>query len=116
MHQHMNHARYFSFLEQARLEFCEERLGLKIGSDYKTIPFIIASVHCDYKAPAYLNDQIAITVVPARVGTKSFQLDYELKDENTNEIIANAYTVLVMFDYEKMKSMPIPVAVRKKLS
>lgn len=114
MHQHMNHAAYFSFFEQARVEFWQN-LGLKVGPDFHSIPFIIAAAHCDYKAPAYLNDDIAIALKVTHVGTKSFRLDCEMRNAQTNELLAEGYTVQVMFDYQKGGSVPIPEGLKKKL-
>ena len=115
MHQHLNHAKYFSFLEQARVEYCA-KLGLKPGSDFRSIPFIVAAAHCDYKSPAHLGDEIVIYLSTTHVGTKSFRIDYEMRNGKTNALFAEAYTVQVMFDYEKMVSVPIPETLKKKMA
>lgn len=115
MHQHMNHAAYFSFFEQARVEYIA-KLGLKPTSDFRSIPFILAGAHCDYKAPAHLNDAIEIHLGTTHIGTKSFRIDYEMYRAKTDELLATGYTVLVMFNYEKMQSIPIPEGLKKKLA
>ena len=114
MHQHMNHAAYFSFFEQARVEYFA-KLGMKAGHDYKSIPFIIAAAHCDYKAPAHINDEIAIAMGTTSIGNTSFRIDYEMKNAKTGQILAHAYTIQVMFDYDKLKPIPIPEDLKSKM-
>lgn len=115
MHQHMNHAAYFSFFEQARVEYFNN-LGFKTGTDYKSIPFILAAAHCDYKAPAHIHDEIAIEMGTTSVGNTSFRIDYEMKNAKTGQLLAEGYTVQVMYDYDKMKSIPVPGALKRRLT
>lgn len=113
MHQHLNHARYLCFFEQARVEYFA-KLGFG-GKDYKSIPFILVSAHCDYRAPAYLNDAIEVRVGLTSIGKSSFRLDYEMKNAETGKLLAEAYTVQVMYDYDKMTTIPFPNSLKKKI-
>jgi acyl-CoA thioester hydrolase len=57
---------------------------------------------------------VEITMWPTRVGTKSFELAYELKVGD--RLVAEAKTVLVAFDYESNQSRPLPDGWRKLLA
>lgn len=114
MHQHLNHARYLSFLEQARVEYFR-KIGFLTGTDWKAIPFIIVSAHCDYRAPAYLGDEVEVAVGVSSIGNTSFRFDYEIKDLKTKKLLAEAYTVQVMYDYEKMKPIPVSESFKRKI-
>lgn len=114
MHQHLNHARYFSFFEQARVEFFA-KIGLKPRSDYHSIPFIIAAAHCNYLAPVHLNDCITIRVLPTHIGRKSIHVHYEMRISGKGKPVATAHTVLVMYDYNKRKSVFVPLGLQKKI-
>ncbi|OGQ04196.1 MAG: hypothetical protein A2W61_08110 [Deltaproteobacteria bacterium RIFCSPLOWO2_01_44_7] len=114
MHQHLNHAKYLSFLEQARVEYFG-KLGFKATHDFRSIPFIVAAAHCDYKAPAYLNDEILIEMGTTSFGNTSFRIDYEMKHAKTGKLIAQAYTILVMYDYDKMKPVSVPENLKKEV-
>ncbi|MDP2599566.1 MAG: thioesterase family protein [Deltaproteobacteria bacterium] len=114
MHQHLNHARYFSFLEQARVDYFK-KTGFIKGTGYKAIPFIIAAAHCDYLAPAHLGDIVEIRLGTTHIGNKSFRIDYEMRDLTTKTLLATAYTIQVMFDYDKMRSIPVPKILKRKL-
>ena len=50
----------------------------------------------------------------ARLGTKSFDLQYELR--RGEEVVANATTVLVAYDYESKSSKEIPDEWRRRLA
>ncbi|MDO8494113.1 MAG: thioesterase family protein [Deltaproteobacteria bacterium] len=114
MHQHVNHAKFFTFFEQARVEYCAS-LGLKPSSDFKSIPFILASASCDYLLPALLNDEIIVEMGTTKIGTKSLTMEYEMKN-GKGELLAKASTVLVMFDYETMRSIPVPKTLKQKIA
>lgn len=114
MHQHMNHAIYFSFFEQARVEYFT-KLGVKAGHDYKSIPFILVAAHCDYKAPAYLNDEVVIKMGTTHIGNTSFRIDYVMENTKTGAVLAEAYTVQVMYDYEQMKPIPVSESIKNRI-
>jgi len=115
MHQHLNHAKYLAFFEQARIEYLG-KIGFKPSSDFRSIPFILASVHCEYKAPAHLNDEVIIPTGITKIGTKSIRFEYELRNAKTKELYAEAYTVMVMFDYDKKESIPVSDDLKQRIA
>jgi len=52
-------------------------------------------------------------VRPARVGNKSFTLEYRI--EQGGELLVEGNTVLVSYDYERAESRPVPEAWRDAL-
>ena len=57
---HVNHAVYFTYLEQCRLTFWRELTG---GPGPHT-RVIIARAECDYRAPAHFSDELEIRLNP----------------------------------------------------
>ena len=104
---HVNNAVYLTYLEQARVAFLAPK-GAEINS------MILARVEIDFRAPVELGETVEITLWPSRVGTKSFELSYELRVGD--RLVAEAKTVLVAYDYERAQSQPLPEAWRKLLS
>ena len=98
---HVNNAVYLTHLEQARIA-----LLLPAGAEISSM--ILA--RCELE----LGETVEIEVMPTRVGTKSFELAYEMKAGG--RLVAEAKTVLVAFDYERGESQPLPEAWRKLLS
>ncbi len=61
-----------------------------------------------------LGDEIEIGVRPASVGTKSFELEYEVCSGDT--VAAEAKTVIVSFDYESGRTTELPESWREALA
>jgi YbgC/YbaW family acyl-CoA thioester hydrolase len=71
---HVNHAVYFTYLEQCRLTFWREITG---GPSPHT-RVIIARAECDYRAPAPFGDELEVRLNVGDVGRTSFWLTYEI--------------------------------------
>lgn len=61
MHRHVNNATYLNYFEAARMDFLNS-----IGFDYKALlskglSLFVARVEVQYKAPAFLNDEIYVS-------------------------------------------------------
>ena len=111
---HVNNALYLTYLEQARIAFLQ-RLGLFRRPESTTeMSMILARCAIDFRAPATVGDEIEIGVRPARFGTKSFDLDYELR--SGGRLVAEAKTVLVAFDYAQGRPIELPDDWRRSLA
>ena len=110
---HVNNAVYLTWIENARIEFLR-RLGAFDKPDTSEMAMILARVELDFRAPAGFGDEIEVGVRTARLGTKSFDLEYELR--RGEEVVANATTVLVAYDYQSKSSKEIPDEWRRRLA
>lgn len=106
--KHVNNARYLTYLEQARINYFDEIVGWNYNWSKKGI--ILAKATIDFIQPILLSDEIYAFTRCSRMGNKSFDLQYKLiKTENEKEILlADATTVMVTFDYDEQRSIPIP--------
>jgi acyl-CoA thioester hydrolase len=107
---HINNAVFATFVEQARIEYLRS-LGVLDGPLY--MGMILARLELDFVAPGLPEGEIEIGVRAARSGNKSFELEYEL--EQQGRTVARATTVLVAYDYEQARSMPLPETWRDVL-
>ena len=108
---HVNNAVFLTYLEQARIAFFEE-LGVAIGLE--DMNMIVARIEIDFRAPVRLGQEVEVGVRATRFGTKSFDLDYELTVDG--EIVAEARSVQVAYDYGRREPVAIPDEWRQKLS
>ena len=108
---HVNNAVFLTYLEQARVAFFAE-MGAATGLD--DMNMIVARVEIDFKAPVRLGQEVEVSVRASRFGTKSFDLDYELRVEG--ELVAVAKSVQVAYDYNRREPVPVPAEWREKLS
>ena len=67
----------------------------------------------EWQGPAGFDDELAIAVVPTRLGTKSFDLTYTVRVEDRQVVTATVTYVTV--DTAGHASMPIPDEVRGRL-
>ena len=110
---HVNNAVYLTWIENARIEFLR-RLGAFDRPDIQEMAMILARAEVDFRAPIGFGDEIEIGVRTARLGTKSFDLEYELR--SGDRVVAQAKTVLVAYDYGTNESREIPDEWRRRLA
>jgi acyl-CoA thioester hydrolase len=108
---HVNNAVYLTYLEEARNALLAH-LGLARSVD--EITMILARVEIDFRAQAGVGDELEIGVRPVRFGTKSFELEYEIRAEG--RVVADARTVLVGYDYRAGETMELPEEWRSSLA
>ncbi len=101
---HVNNAVFSTYLEQARLAWA--------GAGAQA-HFILARTEIDFRAQAGMGE-IEIGVRTSRIGTKSFELEYELRQGGT--VVAEAKSVLVGYDYARNESAEIPGEWRRRLT
>ena len=110
---HVNNAVYLTWIETARIEFLRS-LGAFDGPDTTEMTMILARAEVDFRAPLGFGEEVELRVGLARVGTKSFDLVYELR--SGERVVAEARTVLVTYDYAKAAPIEIPAAWRERLA
>ncbi|MFN0151215.1 MAG: acyl-CoA thioesterase [bacterium] len=101
---HVNHAVYLSYLEVARTHYYTARRGARTIDDFD---FILGSISCTYHSPAFLHERLVIGLWPTRIGTKSWALQYELREESSGRLVARAETTLVQYDFRAGRSVEI---------
>jgi acyl-CoA thioester hydrolase len=108
---HVNNAVFLTYIEQARVAFLAE-VGAATGLEDMNL--IVARVEIDFKAPVRLGQEVEISVRATRFGTKSFDLDYELRVDG--DVVAEAKSVQVAYDYSRREPVPLPAEWRQKLT
>ena len=105
--RHVNNARYFTYMEQARTKYIKA-LGLWGESDFDAIGIILAEQSCRYLNPIQLESDIKVGVRTVRLGEKSIETQYSIQDAQTGDELAVGQAILVAYDYQLGKSIPIP--------
>jgi acyl-CoA thioester hydrolase len=105
---HVNNAVFFTFFEQCRLTFWRQATGA--ASPLSRV--IVAHAECDYRAPAHFGDELEIRMQIGELRTSSFVLSYQIVNSTTGQHLADGKTVMVTYDYENGRSIPIPQATR----
>jgi acyl-CoA thioester hydrolase len=107
LYGHVNSVVYFSYLETARVKLFKDFFK---ELTEKHIYTLVARAECDYKLPILFGDLLIVSVVVARIGTSSFDLDYRLHD-GAEKTYATARTTLVCFDNVQKATVPVPECI-----
>lgn len=105
---HVNNAVFLTYLEQARLAW------FGTGDGFALDDVILARTEIDFRSPLQVGEEVEIGVRPIRVGTKSFELEYELRAGG--RLVAEAKSVLVGYDYDRGESTTVPERWQRRLT
>ncbi len=108
---HVNNAVYLTYLENARIAYMRDVLGVE---SLEQLLVIVAGVRIDFRSRANLGETLAVGSRAARLGTKSFGLDHEVQGPD-GRLVAQAETTLVAFDYARDATVPVPAEWRERL-
>ena len=90
--QHVNNARYLTFIEQARIAYVQA-LGLWDGNSFDDIGIILAEAKVSYRSPILWGQIVQVGVRVTRLGNKSFDWAYIIEDSKTKQLHANCTTI-----------------------
>ena len=108
---HVNNAVYLTYLENARLAYLRDALG----DDFLyELSLILARIEVDFRSPARLGEALEIGARVTRVGTKSFDMEHEVRGAD-GRVVLEARSVLVAYDYGAEAPMPVPDEWRKRI-
>ena len=109
---HANHAAYFTYMEQCRFALWRQLGG---GTSLPGAATIVVHAECDYRAPAFVHDELELRLRVGEIGRSSFTFLYEIVNAETGQRVAEGKTVNVTFDYASSRSIPIPESTRALL-
>lgn len=110
---HVNNAKYFTYMETARLQYFRQIVGWQ--GDRSDLGVILARATCDFKLPLVLGDLAQVHVRVTRLGDKSFEFEYAIVRVPDQAAAAIGNTVQVAYDYETNTSIRIPNEWRQKM-
>lgn len=108
---------YIRFFEFAETELFRA-VGLPYGVVFDELDIWLPRVHleCDFLRVAQLDDLLEVCVYVGRLGTKSLRLNFEVRRNGTDEMIAEAHFVLVAVRRSTFESVPIPEGLKRRLA
>jgi acyl-CoA thioester hydrolase len=106
---HVNNAVFLTYVESARIAY----LGEHGAGNNPQQHLILARMEVDFRSPIAFGERVEVGVRPSRLGTKSFELEYEVRADG--RLAAEAKSVLVGYDYLRGESVEIPAEWREWL-
>ena len=109
--RHVNNAKYLTYCEIARLRYWTDVTGedFALGAEGAE-SLILAEARITYRAQAFYGETVIVQTRATRIGSSSFTLEHRLTAGSAGEprrLVAVSDSVLVRFDYETEKPIPL---------
>ena len=108
---HVNNSVYLSYFEMTRVHYFKELVGA--NWDWRREGVLLVRNEIDYVKPILLNDVPQIHMTLEKIGEKSISLLYEIRINE--EVYTKGRSVLVCFNADEGKTIPVPVAMAEAL-
>ncbi len=111
---HINNVSYFKYLQASRLNYWEQ-LGLTDWYKEKGIGPLLASTRCEFRKPLHYPGKITVHVSVTEMRNTSFALYHQILNES-GELAAEGYDIVVLYDYRKGEKFSLPEALRAQVA
>jgi acyl-CoA thioester hydrolase len=108
---HVNNSVYFTYLEEARMAYWR-KLRRDDGDPFV---YVLARVECDFVAALELHETVRVEVCLVKIGTSSFDMEYEMFDRQTDRLVARGRSVQVMIDAQSGRPRPIDPQLKDRM-
>lgn len=107
---HVNNARYLTFLEEARIRWFDS-----IGEQWVTDEFapVVASVQLNYRMPIPYPADVAVVLYVDRIGGSSVTIGHRIVSADGGTLYNDGNVVAVWIDRATGRARPLPESIRK---
>ena len=109
--RHVNNVSQQMYFDVGKSDFFDRLLGPEIL--FAPVRIITAATDTSYMGQIRPEDRIAVTTCVERIGTKSLTLFQQLLVGE--EVRSESRSVMVVFDFARQRSEPVPDAWRERL-
>jgi acyl-CoA thioester hydrolase len=109
-------AHFVAYFEAAEQEWIRS-YGIDFGAFLQKLDICMprVSLHCNYHAPARLDDLLAINVKLGRIGRTSFTLGFDVYRNADREHVAEGHFVITTVSRTSFKPVRVPEELREML-
>jgi len=107
---HVNNVMFFKYVQASRVNYWNT-VGLLDHYDKDQMGPMLLSCNCQFKKPLFFPGNITVQARMEFIKNTSFGLHHQILNES-NETVAEANDVIVMFDYKKSGKVSFPASVR----
>ena len=109
--QHVNNVAQQSYFDVGKVDYYERILGAEVLLG--DLRIVTVSTSTSYLGQVRMHDPVRVTTTCERVGTKSLTLFQQLFAGG--ELRSESRSVMVVFDFARQRSEPVPDAWRERL-
>ncbi len=108
---------YIRFFEIAETELFRAA-GLSYGQMFDELDVWLPRAHleCDFRRAAQLDDLLEVSVYVGHVGNRSLRLNFEVRRNGGDELVAEAHFVLVSVRRDTFETVALPEVLRRRLA
>lgn len=111
---HVNNAVYMEFFDLGKANYFTEVNGGPV--DWRTANVVVANVNCNYLAPIYFHEPMAVQTQAVYLHDRSLKLLQQLINTKTGEVKCQCQVIMVGFDVKNGTSAPIADDWKEKLT
>ena len=109
---HVNNTVYFQFYDTAKTDYIATVCK---GVDWEQLAIVVVKIEAEFVAQIKGDDHIAGRTRIVKIGNKSFHLEQDVIDTNTQEVKSRCLSVMVLYDLERQQTIPLPDEWRRAI-
>ena len=110
---HVNNTVYFQFYDTAKTDYIATVCK---GVDWERPAIVVVKIEAEFVSQIKSDDHIAGRTRIVKIGNKSFHLEQDVIDTDTQEVKSRCLSVMVLYDLERQQTIPLPDEWRKAIS
>jgi acyl-CoA thioester hydrolase len=111
---HVNNAKYFSYMESARIEFLYAFEKLMPAQDADVGP-ILAYIDCQFHTPVVFPDEITVGSRITDIGNTSLKMEQSIYSNKLERVVSQSKSVIVLINYNTGDKVRVPDMLREWL-
>ena len=110
---HVNNTVYFQFYDTAKTDYIATVCK---GVDWERLAIVVVKIEAEFLAQIKGDNHIAGRTRVTKIGNKSFHLEQDVIDIDTQEVKSRCLSIMVLFDLEHQQTIPLPDEWRQAIS
>ena len=110
---HVNNTIYFQFYDTAKTDYiatvCKD-------VDWERLAIVVVKIEADFVSQIKGNNHIAGRTRITKIGNKSFHLEQDIIDTDTQEVKSHCTSIMVLYDLEHHQTIPLPDEWRQAIT
>lgn len=111
---HVNNTVFFRYMESARMKYFVDT-GFMDMMKTTGIGPILASTSCRFKGPLTYPDTVSVGTKVIKIEEFGFTMKFSVVSQKSNRGVAEGEAVMISYDYNKNKKVPLPSELLEKI-
>ena len=109
---HVNNTVYFQFYDTAKTDYFAT---VCTDVDWEHVAIVVVKIEAEFFAQIKSSNHIAARTHVIKIGNKSFHLEQDIIDTDTQEVKSRCISVMVLYDLVHQRSIQFPEAWRQAI-